>query len=47
MGMADTLCVTATTGIAACIVKGMTWHKATGHFSFINKLTTWPSENSE
>ena len=34
-GIADTLCVTATTGIAACIIHGMTWHKATGHFSFL------------
>lgn len=36
-GMADTLCVTATTGIAACIIHGITWHKATGHFSFVRK----------
>lgn len=35
-GIADSLCVTATTGIAACVVHGMTWHKATGHFSFMN-----------
>jgi hypothetical protein len=34
-GIADALCVTATTGIAACIVHGLTWHKATGHFSFV------------
>jgi len=36
-GIADSLCVTATTGIAACIVHGMTWHKATGHFSFVTR----------
>ena len=34
-GIADMLCVTATTGIAACVIGGMTWHKATGHFSFV------------
>ena len=39
-GIADSLCVTATTGIAACIVHGMTWHKATGHFSFVRKAKT-------
>ena len=39
-GIADSLCVTATTGIAACIVHGMTWHKATGHFSFMRKAKT-------
>ena len=39
-GIADALCVTATTGIAACVVHGMTWHKATGHFSFMKQAKT-------
>ena len=38
-GLADTLCVTATTGIAACLLGGLTWHKATGHMSFLKKST--------
>lgn len=27
----DMLCVSATTGVAACLIRGCTWHAATGH----------------
>ena len=36
-GMANSLCVVATTGIAACLIGGLTWQKATGHSSLYRR----------
>ena len=42
-GLADTLCVAATTGIAACLIGGLTWHKATGQPLRIHQEESRPS----
>ena len=39
-GSPESLCVTATTGVAACLISGITWHKASGHASFIRGTKT-------
>jgi len=43
-GSPESLCVTATTGVAACLVNGITWHRATGHSSFVRGTKTIKKE---